>query len=197
MWSADSLEKTLILERLRAGGKGDNRGWYGWIASPTQWTWVWSSSRRWKDREAWCAAVHEVAKSWTWLSDWTQQQNSPFIYFFYFTILYWVCHTWIRHGCTHVPHPELPSHLHPHTISVRHPSAPAPSILYHASNLDWQFISHMIIYIFQCHYPKSSHPCPLPKSPKDCSIHLSLPSSHQEFSLHVENAKSVPASGPL
>ena len=37
-----------------------------------------------------------------------------FIYLFiYFTILYWFCHTftWIRHGCTCVPHPELPSHL--------------------------------------------------------------------------------------
>ena len=27
-------------ERLRAGGKGDNRGWDGWMVSPTQWTWV-------------------------------------------------------------------------------------------------------------------------------------------------------------
>ena len=52
----------------------------------------------------------------------------PF-FFFYFTILYWFCHTsmWIRHGCTHVPHPEPPSHLLPHTslwvISVHQPQA--------------------------------------------------------------------------
>ena len=32
--------------RLRAGGKGDVRGWDGWMASPTQWTWVWANSRR-------------------------------------------------------------------------------------------------------------------------------------------------------
>ena len=32
----------------------------------------------------------------------------------------------------------------------------------------------MIIYMFQCHSPKSSHPRPLPQSPKDCSIHLCL-----------------------
>ena len=32
----------------------------------------------------------------------------------------------------------------------------------------------MILYIFQCHFPKSSHPFPLPQSPKDCSIHLCL-----------------------
>ena len=32
----------------------------------------------------------------------------------------------------------------------------------------------MILYMFQCHSPKSSHPLPLPYSPKDCSIHLCL-----------------------
>ena len=92
----------------------------------------------------------------------------------YFTILYWFCHisTWIRHGCTHVPHPEPPSHLPPHTIPLGHPSAPAPSILYHASTQVWRFISHIILYMFQCHFPKSSHPHPLPQSPQDCSIHF-------------------------
>ena len=94
----------------------------------------------------------------------------------YFTILYWFCHTltWIYHGCTHVLHPEPPSLLHPHTIPLGHPSAPAPSILYPASNLNWRFISDMILYMFQCHSPKSSHPLPLPQTPKDCSIHLYL-----------------------
>ena len=94
----------------------------------------------------------------------------------YITILYWFCHTstWICHGCTHVPHPEPPSYLPPYTVPWGHPSAPAPSILYHASNLDWWSFSHMVIYVFQCHSPKSSHPHPLPQSPKDCSIHLCL-----------------------
>ena len=56
----------------------------------------------------------------------------------YFTVLYWFCHTstWIHHGCTRVLHPEPPSHLPPCTIPLGHPSAPAPSILYHALNLD-------------------------------------------------------------
>ena len=92
------------------------------------------------------------------------------------TILYWLCHTstWIRHGCTHGPHPEPPSLLLPRTIPLGHPSAPAPSILYPASNLDWRFVSYMIVYMFQCHSPKSSHPLPLLQSPKDCSIHLWL-----------------------
>ena len=34
-------------ERLRAGGEGDDRGWDGWMTSPTQWTWVWANSGRW------------------------------------------------------------------------------------------------------------------------------------------------------
>ena len=34
-------------ERLKEGGEGDNRGWDGWMASLTQWTWVWASFRRW------------------------------------------------------------------------------------------------------------------------------------------------------
>ena len=94
----------------------------------------------------------------------------------YLTILYWFCHTSTRihHGCTRAPHPEPPSHLPPRTISLGYPSAPAPSFLYPASNLDWRFISYMILYMFQCHSLKSSHPLPLPQSPKDCSIHLCL-----------------------
>ena len=39
--------KFQVCERLKAGGEGDNRGWDGWMASPTQWTWVWARSRRW------------------------------------------------------------------------------------------------------------------------------------------------------
>ena len=96
------------------------------------------------------------------------------IYLFYFTTLYWFCHTltWICHGCTCVPHPDPPSQLPSHPIPLGHPSAPAPSILYHASNLDWRFISHMIIYMFQYHPPMSSRPRPLPQVTKDCSIYL-------------------------
>ena len=66
------LKRPWCWERLKAGGKGDDRGWDGWMVSPTQWTWVWVNFGSWIDREAWCAAVHGVAKSWTRLSDWTE-----------------------------------------------------------------------------------------------------------------------------
>ena len=47
IWTVDSFEKTLKgWERLKAGGEGDGRGWDGWMASPTQWTWIWSNSGR-------------------------------------------------------------------------------------------------------------------------------------------------------
>ena len=86
------------------------------------------------------------------------------------------CHTftWISHGCTCVPHPEPHSHLPLHPIPQGHPSAPALSTLYHALNLDWRSVSHMIIYMFQCYSLRSSHPCLLPQSPKDCSLYLCL-----------------------
>ena len=95
---------------------------------------------------------------------------------FYFTILYWFCHTltWIHHGCSCVPKHEPPSHLPPYNISLGHPRAPAANMLYPASDIDWRFNSYMIVYKFQCHSPKSSHPLPLPLSPKVRSTHLCL-----------------------
>ena len=43
---ADSLEKTLILGNVEAGGEGTDRGWDGWMALSTQLIWVWANSRR-------------------------------------------------------------------------------------------------------------------------------------------------------
>ena len=47
MQRTDSFEKTLMLWKIEGGGEGDDRGWGGWMASPTQWTWVWVSSGSW------------------------------------------------------------------------------------------------------------------------------------------------------
>jgi len=41
------MKRPWCWERLKAGGEGDDRGWDGWMASPTQWTWVWVNSRSW------------------------------------------------------------------------------------------------------------------------------------------------------
>ena len=50
MRRVDSLEKTLMLGMIEGGrrrGEGDDRGWDGWMASPTRWTWVWVDSESW------------------------------------------------------------------------------------------------------------------------------------------------------
>ena len=47
MRRADSWKRPWCWERWRAGGEGDDRGWDGWMASPTQWTWVWGDSGKW------------------------------------------------------------------------------------------------------------------------------------------------------
>ena len=47
MWRTDSWKIPWRWERLKAGGEGDDRGWDGWMASPSWWTWVWVSSRSW------------------------------------------------------------------------------------------------------------------------------------------------------
>ena len=41
------LKRPWCWERLKARGEGDDRGWDGWIASTTQWTWVWVNSGSW------------------------------------------------------------------------------------------------------------------------------------------------------
>ena len=63
-------------QRLRAGGEGGNRGGDGWMAPLTSMDM--SVCKLWeivKDREVLHAAVHGVAQSWTWLSDFTFTSN--------------------------------------------------------------------------------------------------------------------------
>ena len=115
---------------------------------------------------------------------------------------------------TCVPHLETPPTSQPHIIPLGHPSAPAPSIQYRASNLDWQLVSYMILYIFQCLSPKSSHPrpnklficssvaqlCPTLCNPMNCSmpglpVHHQLPESTQTHVHWVSDA--IQPSHPL
>ena len=60
-------------ERLKAGGEGDDRRWDGWMASPTQRTWVWSGSRRRCRtlRPGMLQSMGLQSQSWTQLSKWT------------------------------------------------------------------------------------------------------------------------------
>ena len=53
------LKRPWCWERLRAGGEGDDRGWDGWMASLTQWTWIWVNSGSW-----WWTGSLGVCSSW-------------------------------------------------------------------------------------------------------------------------------------
>ena len=58
-------------ERLRVGGEGDDRGWDGWMASLTQWTWVWTNSRTWWSTRSPGMLQSIGSQSQTRLDDWT------------------------------------------------------------------------------------------------------------------------------
>ena len=66
------LKRPWCWERLRAGGEGDIRGWDGWMASLTQWTWVWVKSGSWwwtgRPGVLWFMGSQRVGR----LSDWTE-----------------------------------------------------------------------------------------------------------------------------
>ena len=59
-------------ETLKAGGEGDNRGWDGWMASLTQWTWVWVDSMSWwwtgRPGVLWFMGSQRVGLNWTELN---------------------------------------------------------------------------------------------------------------------------------
>ena len=46
-WELTRWKRPWCWERLKAGGEGGDRRWGGWMASPSQWTWVWASSGSW------------------------------------------------------------------------------------------------------------------------------------------------------
>ena len=73
MQRVDSLEKTLKLGGRR---KGNDRGWDGWMASLTQWTWVWVNSRSWwwtgRPGVLWFMGSQTVRHDWATELNWTE-----------------------------------------------------------------------------------------------------------------------------
>ena len=69
------LKRPWCWERLKAQGEGDDRGWDGWMASPTQWTWVWVNSRSWWWTGRPGVLQSMLSQSQTWLSNWTEMNT--------------------------------------------------------------------------------------------------------------------------
>ena len=85
LWPPDAkswlIWKVWCWERLRAGGEGDDRGWDGWMASLTQWTWVWvdSGSWWWTGRPGVLQSMgsQRVRHDWATELNWTSCLNIP------------------------------------------------------------------------------------------------------------------------
>ena len=82
-------------EGLRAGGEGDDRGWDGWMASPTWWTWVWVNSGSW-----WWTGGLACCDSWgrkesdrTERLNWTESKCWPRLWFL-LKVWLWIYFQW-------------------------------------------------------------------------------------------------------
>ena len=76
---ADSFEKTLILGKIEGRRRRGNRGWNGWMASPTWWTWIWviSGSCWWTGRPGmlWSMGSQRIGHDWTTELNWNRWEK--------------------------------------------------------------------------------------------------------------------------
>ena len=129
-------------EGLGAGGEGDGRGWDGWMASPTRWTWVWVNSGSW-----WWTGRPGVlwfmgSLSRTWLSDWTE--------------LNW---TWISHEYAYV---YFLLNLTPHLTPLGCKQNTSLSSLSNTANSHLLSVLHMVMHIHSWYCLHLFHPLLLP-----------------------------------
>ena len=85
MRRTNSSEKTLMLEKIEGRWEGGHRGWVGWMAASTQWTWVWASSGRWwrtgKTGVLWSMGSQRV----------NNNDNTVCVYNFIYLFFWFVC----------------------------------------------------------------------------------------------------------
>ena len=95
-------KRSWFWERLKAGGEGNDRGWDGWIASLTWWTWLWANSRCWwwAEKLAWDSSLGCRESDMTEQLNWTEwiEWDKKLVLFFGFSVsiilhalLCWVC----------------------------------------------------------------------------------------------------------
>ena len=82
-------------ERLKAGGEGDDRGWDGWMALPTQWTWAWVSSGSWwwtgRPGMVQSMGLQRVGHNWATELNWLMVRTNR----------------WIRLEAIHIKNPDI------------------------------------------------------------------------------------------
>ena len=93
-WRADSLEKTLMLQKIEGKRRKGGKGWDGWIPIETQWAWIWANSgRQWRTGKP---GMLQSMGSQRVRHDLATEQQQPFIYtftksmFFNMKIRYWI-----------------------------------------------------------------------------------------------------------
>ena len=96
IWRTYSFERPWCWERLKVGGEGDDRGWDGWMASPTQWTWVWvdSGSCWWTGRPGVLTFIGSQRVRHDWATELNWRERNLFIFFsliHYYKILSMCC----------------------------------------------------------------------------------------------------------
>ena len=90
----NSFEKTLMLGKIE--GKGDHRGWDGWMASLTQWTWIWVNSESWwwTGRPGMLQSIGSQRVG----HDWETELNCKYHIFFWHLLLKFHFHVWLPHS---------------------------------------------------------------------------------------------------
>ena len=89
------IGKDWCWEGLGAGGEGDNRGWDGWMASPTGWMWVWvnSGSWLWTGRPGVLRFMgsQRVGQDWATELNWTDAYINMYVCLIVYTNILLIC----------------------------------------------------------------------------------------------------------